>query len=218
MASLFRRKKSNADDKSGKGKKEKNSKSPKKSNSKKDVTKASRKGSSGGKKSETTKGTKTTKTSKGTQKLSSKQVSQANSETGKKLDWKFGQRADVDDLVARGIVSDEYKTVLKGNKDANLAEKEHILHEKESKNKIDKVFRHDLRPTADEIEDRGIAPHGSLAGASKQENQYDEWAVKKHDYQKKKAKKKLEQKFGQRMKPDEAVARNIIDQHTLDQV
>lgn len=215
MASLLKRKKSKSDSKSSKGKKDNSSKasSPKKTNSKKDVTKVVSKQSSKQKSKNKTKDDDISKP-----KLSSKQQKQANSEAGKKLDWKFGQRADVDDLVARGIVSDEYKTVLKGNKDADAAKKEHKKHDLESKSKIDKVFRHDLRPTADDVEDRGIAPHGSLAGASKQENQYDEWAVKKHDYQKKKAKKKLEQKFGQRMKPDEAVARNIIDQHALDQV
>lgn len=141
----------------------------------------------------------------------------ANNASKVNLDWKFGQRSDVKELVARGIITSEYQDVLKGDKDIKEAEKEHEEHKSQSTKKINKVFKMDLRPSADDVEDRGIAPHGSLAGAKKYKPEYDT-AVKKSQNDKKIAKEKLATKYGQRMKPDEAIARNIIDQESLDKV
>ena len=132
-----------------------------------------------------------------------------------KLDWKFGQRADVSDLVARGIVSEEYEDVLKGKKDASEAEKEHDKSKQDATAKIGKVFEKDLRPSADDVEARGIAPQGSLV--AEKGHEYDD-AVKKAENEKEMAKKKLAQKFEQRMKPDEAIERHIIDKDALSKV
>ena len=139
-------------------------------------------------------------------------------EAAKKMEWKFGQRSDVKELVARGIVGSEYEAVLKGDKDIEDAEKEHVKSEESTKNKIDKVFKMDLRPSADDVEDRGIAPQGSLAGATKFGHEYKDEAVSDAENEKKATKEKLAAKFGQRMQPQEAIARNIIDEHALDKV
>jgi len=138
--------------------------------------------------------------------------SSLDSETTAKLEWKIKQRSDASELVGRGIVSEEYEDVLHGNKDISDAEKEHLKHENDTKNKIDKVYKMGLRPTATDIEDRGIAPQGSLNFEKGHEN---DDAVKKAQNQKKQNKEKFAQKFEQRMKPDEAVARHIIDQDSL---
>ena len=132
-----------------------------------------------------------------------------------KLDWKFGQRADVSDLVARGIVSEEYEDVLRGKKDATEAEKEYDKQKHDATAKIEKVFKMDLRPTADDVEERGIAPQGSLV--AEKGHEYDD-AVRKAENEKEMAKKKFAQKFEQRMKPDEAIQRHIIDKDALDKV
>ena len=120
-------------------------------------------------------------------------------EAAKKLEWKFAQRSDVDELVGRGIVGSEYSDVLKGNKDIKDAELEHEKYEKKTKDKINKVFEMDLRPSADDIEDRGIAPSGSLAGAKKSGHEYKgDIALTDAKNEKKIAKEKLAAKFGQR--------------------
>ena len=131
------------------------------------------------------------------------------------LNWKFGQRSNAKELVERGIVSAEYEQVILGEKDIEDAERERLKNYANTSQKIDKIFKHGLRPSADELELRGLAPPGLLK--SENDEMYDS-AMEEYEKSRNEPKKKISQKLGQRMPPSEAIARNIIAKDTLDKV
>jgi len=78
------------------------------------------------------------------------------------LEWKFGQRSKLEDIKARGIVTDEYLTVIRGNKDVDKANEE-AKKNRQSKLKIlNKKFANKLRPSKDDLEIRGVVPRGAF--------------------------------------------------------
>ena len=131
------------------------------------------------------------------------------------LDWKYGQRSNPNELVGRGIVSNEYFEVIRGDKDINDAEKEKANKFADTSLKFDRMLKHSLRPSADDLEMRGLAPKGSLNAMNDEE--YNS-AMEEYSQQKNEVQQKLEIKYEQRMQPSEAIARNIIESDMLEKV
>ena len=104
-------------------------------------------------------------------------------------------------MQIRGIIPEQYAEVAHGSKSLEEAREEWEEYRRRSskniKNKIDLKFR----PSKKDLTDRGIVPDWDNPNMLQEERQ--------------KNKDSLTMKYNQRMDPNEAHARAIIDQHQL---
>eukprot|EP01084_Bolivina_argentea_P180585 311999_1 len=117
------------------------------------------------------------------------------------LDWKFGQRSSAKEIQIRGIIPEQYADVVHGNKSLEDAKKEWEESKKEPSNKIKNKIDLKFRPTRKDLQDRGIVPDWENPNFTKE--------------MKEKNVKSLSMKLKQRMDPNEADQRAIINKQQL---
>jgi len=123
------------------------------------------------------------------------------------LEWKFGQRSNLQEINSRGIISDEYINVVRGDKDIDKANDEIKINKKSMVKNLNKKFEKKLRPSMSDLELRGLVPHGIFENP--------DTAIQEMEDYKTKTKNSFVTRFNQRMMPEEAITRNIIERDYL---